>query len=211
MTKLNLGNFSQLLLLYGVFAPLMLAILVLVLGQITPGYNPFTDTVSQLGTHDKPYSTLMNTGLIAYGLCIGGAIYGLYRILYHIPRTKILTLLLSIYSLGIIFLGIFPDSPSYQNTSFYTDIVHNTFSAISYLALLIAMVFTTKIVQIEETLKPVASLGIAIFVFNLPLPIIIVFDLFEPIGGLLQRLFIASSLLWLVFISLFLYKRLPKL
>lgn len=211
LTKLNSDQITRLLLLCGVFTPIMLAILVIVLGQITPDYNPFTDTISQLGTQDKSYSTVINASFVIYGVLIGGATYGFYRILRHIPMAKILAVLLSVYSIGIISLAIFPDSPSSQNTHVSADLLHNTFSAISYLALLIGMLVTAKIAQIEKALKPIAFIGIAVVVFNLPLPAIIVFDPFEPIGGLLQRLFVASSLLWLILTSLFLYKRLPKL
>jgi len=211
LVKLNYDQITRLLLLCGAFAPIMLAILVIILGQITPNYSPFTNTISQLGTQDKPYSTVMNTGFVIYGVLIGGTTYGFYRILRYIPLVKILAILLSIYSIGIISLAIFPDSPSSQDTHVSADLLHNTFSLISYLALLIGMLITAKIARIEKSLKPIAFLGIAVVVFNLPLPAIIVLDPFEPIGGLLQRLFVASSLLWLILTSLFLYKRLPKL
>jgi hypothetical protein len=41
---------------------------------------------------------------------------------------------------------------------------------------------------------------------NLPMPFINMFDSLRPISGLLQRLLMAGSFLWLALTSLYLYK-----
>jgi hypothetical protein len=49
-------------------------------------------------------------------------------------------------------------------------------------------------------------MGLVVVFINLPMPVITMFDSLKPISGLLQRLFMASSFLWLALTSLHLYK-----
>jgi hypothetical membrane protein len=185
----------------------MTTILIIVAGQIDPNYSSASDTISRLGASNRPYSIVINTGFVIYGVFICGVAYGFYRKLRYIPLAKILVILIGVHAIGAILLGIFPDSPSVPSDTHWTDgILHDTLSGISHLALLIGILVTAKIAREEKALKAVALIGLAVVVINLPLPVIIVFDPFESINGILQRLFVISSIFWLALTSSVLYK-----
>ena len=56
LIKLNIDRIARFLLLFGVFAPVTMMVTIIVVGQITPNYNPISDTISQLGASNNPYS-----------------------------------------------------------------------------------------------------------------------------------------------------------
>ena len=208
--KLDLDRISHFLLLLGVFAPSTMMIIIIVVGQITPDYNPISDTISQMGTPTSPYSLVLNSGFVIYGILIGITAYGFHRRLRYNAMGNTLVILLGIHAIGIMLLTVFPDSPDFTGKHFTDDILHNTFSAICYPALLVGILVFTKIARQEKVLKATITLGLVVVILNLPLPVITMFDPFKPISGLLQRLFIASSFLWLAFTSLLLYKKPPQ-
>ncbi len=209
-TKLDSDRISRFLLLFGVFAPITMMVIIIVVGQITPDYNPISDTISQLGTPNSPYSLVLNSGFVIYGILIGITAYGFHRRLRYTAMGNTLVILLGIHAIGIVLLTVFPDSPDFTGKHFTDDILHNTFSAISYPALLVGILVFTRIAREERALKVTAILGLAVVILNLPMPVITMFDPFKPMSGLLQRLFIASSFLWLLFTSLLLYKEAPQ-
>ena len=204
--KLDSDRIPRFLLLLGVFAPITMMVVVIVVGQITPDYNPISDTISQMGTPESPYVLVLNSGFIIYSILIGVAAYGFHRRLRNTVMGNALVILLGIHAVGTMLLAIFPDSPEFAGKHFTEDILHNTLSATSYPALLIAILVFTRIAHQEKALRITAIIGFAVVVANLPLPFLTMFDPLKPIGGLLQRLFIASSFLWLAFTSLLLYK-----
>ncbi len=133
--------------------------------------------------------------------------YGFYRKLRYIPLAKILVILLGVHAISAILLGIFPESPSIPPDIHWTDtVLHNALSGISPSALLMGILVTAKIAREEEALRAVALLGLAVVVISLPLLVISVFDPLESINGLLQRLSVISSILWLTLTSSVLYK-----
>jgi hypothetical membrane protein len=205
--KLDLDRISRFFLLLGAFAPMTMIIIVIVVGQITPDYNPISDTISQMGTPNSPYSLVLNSGFVIYGVLMGVAAYGFHRRLRYTAMGNTLVILLSIHAIGTILLTIFPDSLEFTGKHFTDDILHNTASAISYPALLIGILVFTRIARQEKALRVIAIIGLAVVISNLPLPFMAMFGPFKPISGLIQRLLMASSFLWLVLTSLLLYKK----
>jgi len=206
LTTWNGDRIARFLLLFGVFAPITMMVIIIVVGQITPDYNPISDTISQLGTPSSPYSLVLNSGCFVFGILIGVTAYGFYRRLHYAAMAKTLAILLGIHAIGIVLLMVFPDSPDFTGKHFTDDILHNTFSAISYSALLVGILVFTRIARHEQALKVTIILGLVVVILNLPLPVINMFDPFKPISGLLQRSFIASSFSWLAVTSLLLYR-----
>jgi hypothetical membrane protein len=204
--KLNDDRVTRFLLLCGVLAPIMLASVIFIVGQITPDYNPVSDTVSQSGTPDSPYSVVLNAGFVVYGISMCGVAGGFYRRLRYAPIARVLAILLIIHGVSSILLALFPDSLDFPGKHFTEDMLHNVFSAVSYAAELIGMLVFAKIAYRDKRLKAVAILGLAVVAFNLPLPMVTMLDLIKPISGLLQRLFTAGWLLWLIVTSLSLYR-----
>ena len=64
--KTNGNDISRFLLLCGVFAPVMMMFTIFIVGQITQDYNPISDSISQMGIPDRPYSIVLNAGYVVY-------------------------------------------------------------------------------------------------------------------------------------------------
>ena len=162
--KLDSDRIPRFLLLLGVFAPITMMVVVIVVGQITPDYNPISDTISQMGTPESPYALVLNSGFIIYSILIGVAAYGFHRRLRNTVMGNALVILLGIHAVGTMLLAIFPDSPEFAGKHFTEDILHNTLSAISYPALLIAILVFTRIAHQEKALRITAIIGFAVVV-----------------------------------------------
>ena len=209
--KLNEDRIARFFLLCGVFALILMMVIIIIVGQITPDYNPISDTISQMGTPNSLYSIVLNSGYVIYGILMSGAAYGIYIRLRYTDMAKTLAILMGIHAIGSILLAVFPDSPDFPGKHLTDDIFHNTFSAISYSALLIGILVLTRIARQERALKVVAMLGLAVVTINLSLPAVTMFGPFEPVSGLLQRLLITSSFIWLSLTFLLLYTKSPRI
>jgi hypothetical membrane protein len=205
--KSSRGSTSQFLLFCGILAPVMMMVIILVIGQITPDYNPISDTICQMGTPERPYAIVLNGGYIIYGILMCLAAYGLYRSISSTATAQILTILLCIHAMGTILLGVFPDSMDLLPKHFTADLLHNTVSAISYLPLLAGILVSRGITRQEKTLKVTGILGLVIIIINLPMPFINMIDPLKSIGGLLQRLLSGSSFFWLSLTFFLLYRK----
>jgi hypothetical membrane protein len=206
LTKPDGYRLNRLLLLGGVAAPIVMAVIIFIIGQMTPGYNPVVETVSQSATSVSPYAAIQNGGFAFYGLLMVGVAHGFYLRLRYLPQAKVLAVFLAIHGAGAILMAVFADSPDFPGKVFTDDIWHNIFSSVSYSALLLGMLVFARMARKDTTLRGVAILGLVVIFFNLPLPMVTLIDPLKPVSGLLQRLFITSSFLWLILTSLSLYK-----
>jgi hypothetical membrane protein len=191
------GDTSRFLLLCGALAPIMLMVIIIVVGQITPDYDPISDTISQMGTPESRYAIVLNGGYVIYGILMGLAAYGLYRSIGSASRAKGLAILLGIHALGALLLGVFPDTRDLVPKHFTDDLVHNTISAVSYVPLLVGILIFRGVARQNRALRVVGVVGLVVVAFNLPMPIISLFDPLKSISGLLQRLLCGSSFCWL--------------
>ena len=170
------------------------------MGQITPGYDPFKETISQAGTATSRYAVLQNSAFVIYGLLMLGVAYGYNRRLGLAPSAFI-----AIHALASMMMGLFPDTPDYPGKP-AVDSWHNLFSAIAYTALILSILSFSRVARRERAFKGLAFFGLAVIVFNLPLPFVNHFEPFKPLAGFLQRLFTSVSYLWLALASLAVYK-----
>ena len=191
------------LLLCGWLAPVIIGLVITVVGQLTPDYNQVTDSISRMGTPDRPYAWLLHSGYYVYGILMAIAAYGLSRTIGSAANTNSLAILLGIHALGMILLAVFPDSIN----STTKHIVHDVMSTICYLPLLIGIFVTRSIARTEMTLKVVGILGIFIIIINLPMPIINVFSPLAVIGGLLQRILAGCTYFWIMLTFFLLYMK----
>ncbi len=205
--KTNNDKMARFLLLCGVLAPVMMMIVIFVLGQITPDYNPISDSVCQMGTPDKPYAIVLNGGYITYGILMSAAAYGLHRSISSTTTAKRMTLLLCIHAVGTMLLGVFPDSLDLAPKHLNDDLLHNIVSAVSYIPLLAGIFVFRKIAQQEKALRAIGILGIVVVLVNLPVPVINMFGFFKPISGLLQRILVGASFSWLALTFFLLYRK----
>jgi len=205
--KTNGNDISRFLLLCGVFAPVMMMFTIFIVGQITQDYNPISDSISQMGIPDRPYSILLNAGYVVYGMLIGLAARGLSISMGLTTRAKRIALLLSIHAIGTMLLGIFPDSLDLPAKPFSADLIHNIVSAVSLLPLLVSILVFRGIARGEKALKVVGILGLVVIAINLPMPLINYIGAIDPISGLIQRILCGSAFCWLSLTFILLYRK----
>jgi len=196
-------NGYRFLLFCGVLAPIIMGVVIIVVGQLTSDYNQVSDSISLMGTADKPYAWFLHGGYYIYGILMGIAAYGLSRTIGPAPNTNSLAILLGIHAFGTVLLAVFPDSID----STLKHVVHDIMSTISYLPLLIGIFVTRSIARTEITLRVVGILGIFIITINLPMPVINMFSPLAVIGGLLQRVLAGCTYFWIMLMFLLLYRK----
>ncbi len=169
---------------------------------MTPDYNQVSDSISRMGTPDRPYAWLLHGGYYVYGTLMGIAAYGLSRTIGSVPGANSLAMLLGIHAFGAMLLAVFPDSVN----SIFKHIIHDIMSTTSYLPLIMAMFISRRIARHELTLRVAGILGIFIMILNLPMPVINMVSPLASIGGLLQRTLSGCSFFWLTLTFFLLHK-----
>ena len=59
----------------GILAPIIIGIVIIVVGQLTPDYNQVSDSISWMGIPDRPYAWLLHGGYYVYGILMCMAAY----------------------------------------------------------------------------------------------------------------------------------------
>jgi hypothetical membrane protein len=185
----------------------MMMVIIVIVGQITPDYSPISETISQMGARERPYSIILNSSYILYGTTIIYIVYSLYRRLFHTTMINTLAVFLIMHAIGSIFLAVFPDKTDTSGGYFSENIIHNTFSGISYITLLLAILIYSIANIKAKNKKSIAIVGILVVSINLVMPLINIVSYFDEISGMLQRLFIFCSFSWIIITSIILYKR----
>jgi len=194
---------SRFLLFCGVLAPITLMVIILVIGQITPDYNPISDSISRMGTPDRPYAVVLHGSYFVYGVLMGMAAYGLCQTMGCTESAKRLAILLGTHAVGTVLLAVFPDSVDLP----LKHVIHDVMSVACYLPLLAGIFISRGVAIRERALKATGIIGLVVIIINLPMPFINIIDPLKSIGGLLQRLLCGSSFLWLTLTFFFLYKK----
>ncbi|UCE97807.1 MAG: DUF998 domain-containing protein [Dehalococcoidia bacterium] len=191
----------------GIFAIIMMSSIIITVGQITPDYNPISDTISRMGAKIAPYSNVLNTGYIIYGIIILIITFHLCKKLVYTKHFILPMILLLLHAFGSIFLAVFPDKPDIPGGYFTANIVHNIFSAMFYASLLLGIiVFSIKSLK-DNKMKGIALFGIILVTLNIIMPFINVVSYLKEISGLLQRSLLFLSYFWVVITSSLIYKR----
>ena len=200
-------NISRLSLLCGVVAPIMLMATIIILGEITPDYNPVSDSISQMGAPGRPYANVLSSGYAVYGVLMGAAAYGLHRGMDYTATAKKLSILLGVHAVSTVLLGVFPDNLNLTPQHLGDNFLHNTISAFSYLPLFISILIVRGIASQEKGLKVAGILGLFVIIVNLPMPAINYVPPLEPFAGLVQRLLSGSISLWVTLAFALLYRK----
>ena len=96
----------------GIVAPILFTILYLVLGAVTPGYNAYSQTISELGQVGQQYAVIQDANFVITGLLIIGFESSLRA---SIPRSRTFNLggvLLLVYPIAFVLVGAVIPLPS---------------------------------------------------------------------------------------------------
>ena len=188
--------------LAGILGPLVYFLLLTTLGFLWEGYSPLRDSMSELGAVDSPYKTMMNVlGFMGLGLSIL-----LFALAYHRQMekswlVKLTMLFLTIAGVFMIVVGFFPcDSGCVDVTA--TGKLHSLTSIPQSIALPLAAISSAFAFGRDRRFGQkwqLASFWIG--VASLATGPLMSFSFSQPIVGLVQRLGIGLSLLWMLIVA----------
>jgi hypothetical protein len=170
-------------------------IVVIVLHFLRPDLNPISRFISEYAV--GPYGFLMRSAF--FGLSLGSLalVVGLYLGVSRPGRSWIGLVLLGVWGVGILIAGIFP--ADLQGAPVTTvGSIHQTASALAFLSVILATILISW--RFKQDKKWSSFRRSALILSLVILVTFIGFSLSvnTEFGGLSQRIFIASILLWLL-------------
>lgn len=184
----------------GIIAPLLFAILVLVTGLLTPGFNQFSQTVSELGQVGQPYAVLMDANFVLTGLLVMGLVFGLRESIALSFSSKVGSGLLLPYPTAFVLVGTVYPLPSP---------VHVPAGSLGFFMTLVGMLVISWPMRADASWKRTGKLTLLIGIVSVVGFLVFGF-LQSQTGvtnwlGLAQRLVLAPYFVWLEIVALRLF------
>lgn len=169
--------------------PVLTGVVVMV-GALTPGYNPWSDTVSRLGSAGQPLATIARAGLILYGALV---LIGATSLGEHVPaRARCLASLVALYAAGAITAGIAPkDRPSGPHT--VTSRIHVLATLAGGVAIIAAMLVVASCSRSAIVRRRSRAVAVACCVGAVAFK----FSWGSPIYGFVERVLLVLAASWL--------------
>lgn len=191
--NVNSNRKQQFFALCGIIAPVLFWSMVLIESSLRPGYSQLYNFVSDLGI--GPLAILQNINFIVFGILSLFLSFGIRNCLKTIPgkSLKAVFWFMILFSLGIIFAGIFPEDFLSQNP-------HNLVSATAFVSIIAAQLLMWNGLKKHDDRKwsryckySLIS-GTLTFILVIVLKIAITYNIYP---GLFQRLFLVASWIWI--------------
>jgi hypothetical membrane protein len=191
----------------GIIGPILFTTIVIILGELSPGYDHLTQAISALGENGAPNGATMDANFIVFGVLTLVFASGLYRYDRTVRAGSVAVLT---YGLGAILAAFFhcdPGCPALSGST--SQMVHNLDALISFVALSIAPLLVWRSSKKDSRWRSVSNyslaLGsVAISLFGLYLAVDVL--VLSPFTGLLQRLFLAPLFAWMIVMSARLFR-----
>ena len=197
------GLVARLQRLVSIAGPFYYIAFVTLLGLLWAGYDPISQTQSELGAVDAPHGLLMNVaGFMALGVVILAFAATVHRTLGPSPWRAAVTLLLAVAGLGMITVGFFPcDAGCIDVTR--TSELHSTFSMPGAIGLPAALVVSSLAFRSDGRFGPAwPTVSFLLGLATLASGPIVAADLLPDHLGLLQRVGMWAPILWMSAVSL---------
>lgn len=190
--------------LIGIFGPLFFWGTVGLLGVLTPDYSQVSNFISTLGAVGAPYALVQGVNFVVLGFAIGAFGVAMHAWFGDAWRPVPSTVLFWLFGLGVVGAGIFPTDPADPAST--TSMLHDAASAVGSLSGILAISLVSRRLDADErwprhrfaTGGTVAGLLITAGLFASSIDTAWV--------GLGQRMFIGMLTLWIVAVSIQLYR-----
>jgi uncharacterized protein DUF998 len=173
---------------------------VLILHVLRPEYNPINHAVSNYAV--GPYGYLMTAAFYALALSVFALALGLARSMVFTNEARVAVMLLNIASVGMIVMGIFPgDVHALHPPATITGVIHWTAAGVSFASIMIAAFILSRCFKTDERWqafqRSTLVLAMAMVVA------LLLYGVLALVGwiGVGQRIYIAVSLMWLLFVA----------
>jgi hypothetical membrane protein len=152
----------QAFLSFGVIAAAVFTATFIVLGMLTPGYDPVSQTISELGEHGSPFEIVFRVMMATVAVCLSLFAYGGYRASRNEGCSIVPALLLAAFAITEVGIAVFESPHSLHN-------VFGISSTVGFLAPLgLAATWRAKVWQALRGISAIAAvLLIAEIVLNL--------------------------------------------
>lgn len=197
----DVSSSNSILFVVGVVGPLWYILLLTILGSMWDGYDPVLQSMSEIGSVTSPYKDIMNYAGFSWlgtSMLLFGA--GLWRTLGRGGLQYITCLLVWIAGIFMLAVGFFPCDAGCVDVT-RTGTIHSITSTVPSIALpLAAMMMATIVTKMWGVKWGYISfwLGVLSMVSG---PVMFV-PQSAPYLGMIQRVGIGLSLLWMVLISM---------
>jgi hypothetical membrane protein len=182
----------------GLTVPLLVAVVSLAAGRLTPAYDPVRFTVSYLAARGQPYALTVNAAFALLGVSLAATAWALDR---HLAgRTRAGCLLLALAGVGLLGVAVVSRDPAHPQLT----ALHRVIAAVALLSLGLSPLLVGYRVWRDEGWRRMAVASVAIGVVSvvelagggilLPrhaLP-----------GGAWERVLVGLELLWVCLIAL---------
>jgi hypothetical membrane protein len=210
-TRMPFGSARRVLASCGIVAPVLIAVVSLVLAALTPNYSHVANTLSELGAVGAPYAAYFNTSFIVAGVLITVFAVGLHRGIGAGRGSRIGPGLVAVFGLfAVAGTGLTPLDPAPMAL---INFVHIALVLIGFLGLAAGMYFLSVRMTNDLDWREYArvtrlgSFGLLVLfsvwffaLFLVPL------EVGEAPNGALQRPFVVWALLWIEFTAIKLFR-----
>lgn len=177
----------------GIIAPIIFWSMVLVESLLRPGYSQLYNFVSDLGV--GPLAILQNINFIVFGVLSIFLSIGVRNCFKNVPgkSMKAVFWFMILFSLGIIFAGIFPEDFLSQNP-------HNLVSAMAFVSIIAAQLLMWNGLKNHDSMKWSRYGKYSLISGTLALILVIILKIamtYDIYPGLFQRLFLLVSWIWI--------------
>jgi Protein of unknown function (DUF998) len=173
---------------------------VLILHVLRPEYNPINHAVSNYAVGS--YGYLMTAAFYTLALSVFALALGLARSMVLINQARVAILLLNIASVGMIVMGIFPgDVHALHPPATVTGVIHWTAAGASFASIMIAAFILPRCFKTDERWQAFQRSTLVLAMAMVAA--LLAYGVLALVGwiGVGQRIYIAVSLMWLLFVA----------
>ena len=184
----------------GIVAPVLFAILVLAGSLVTPGYNQFSQTISELGQVEQPYALLQDANFVVTGLLIIFFVIGLCTMMPPSRVSQIGPVLILAYPAAFVLVGTIIPLPS----PFHVPV-----GSVGFFVTLVGIIVTSWPMRRDGSWHRLALFTLLIGIFSIGG--FFVYGFLQSQGlltnwlGLLQRIELAPFFVWIEIVAVRLY------
>jgi len=196
---------QNLLILTGIIGPIFYFVLLTILGIIWNGYNPISTGMSEIGAIDSPFKNIINYfGFSLLGLTIISFSFGFKSYFKNNFQLKIAFILLLLGGIFMFIVGFFPCDSMCIDVSL-TGKLHSITSTIPALLIPLAAMFSAYPIT-KRWGKKWGYISFYLGILSMASGPIMFIESLDLFSGLIQRLGIGFSLLWIMLISFKIHK-----
>lgn len=195
----------KLCMLCGIIGPIFYFILLTILGLLWPGYNPIVVGMSEIGAVDSPYQNIMNY----FGFTLLGTTMIAFAFGFKYYFRKNIQIIIAFFSLliggfAMFLVGFLPCDAKCIDVTIIGNL-HSITSTIAAIFISLALIISAYPIS-KKWGKKWGYLSFYLGIISMVAGPIMFIEALHSYSGLIQRMGIGFSLLWIVLISIKIYK-----